>query len=105
MAMVVTLRRPDGTVERELPDPVGGTFDAAGDFDTVLDSLVFPLVGGIDPYGDTALSAEQMPALLTDIRAALVNATGSQRRGLLRLSVMAERCLAEPALALRFEGD
>ncbi len=87
MAVVATLRRADGTVERELPDPVGGTFDAAGDFDALLDSPVFPLLGGIDPYGFTALRSRCLRCL----RIALVNAAGSQRRGLLRLSVMAER--------------
>jgi hypothetical protein len=107
MAMVVTLRTPDGFVIRKLPDPSGGTFDAAGDFDDLLgqpDQL--PVLAAIDPYEDTIVLATNVEALLADIEAALLKSQpGPQQRGLLRLREMARRCRDGHHLTLVFQGD
>jgi hypothetical protein len=105
VALVVTLRRTDGSVVRALTDPSGGTFDAAGDFDELLDSSDLPFLGAIDPYDDTTVGAAATAGLLADVDRALLTATGMTGRGLLRLRVMAELCRSDGSLTLRFEGD
>jgi hypothetical protein len=106
MGLVVELRAADGTPITGLPDPSGGTFDAAGDFDRMLEpSEAWPTLSGIDPFGDTVLSAVEMEPLLLDIDAALAVArSGSEQRGLLRLRFMAQQCQADGS-TLVFEGD
>ncbi len=103
MAMVATFRRADGTVERELPDPVGGTFDAVGDFDALLDSPVFPLLGGIDPYGFTALRSRCLRCLRMSVPPPSTPQLATARPA----STVSDgrACLVEPAFALHFEGD
>jgi hypothetical protein len=106
MGLDVELRAADGTPITGLPDPSGGTFDAAGNFDRMLEpSEAWPTLSGIDPFNDTVLSASELGPLLQDIEAALAVATdGSERRGLLRLRVMAQRCQDEGSV-LVFQGD
>jgi len=69
MGMVVRLVRGEGETVRGLPDPAGGTFDAAGDFDRVLPDgdPAFAVLGSVNPHGDTVLTTVQMDALLADI--------------------------------------
>lgn len=105
MALDVTLRRADGSVVRALPDPSGGTFEAAGDFDELLDLPDLPFLGAISPYSDTTVGAAAMAGLLEDVNRALQAATGMTARGLLRLRVLAELCRSDRSLTLRFEGD
>ena len=53
---------------RDLPDPAGGTFDAAGDFDRLLGQVPDATMwSSIDPIGDTTLTAEQARALATPL--------------------------------------
>jgi hypothetical protein len=101
----VTLRRADGTVLRDLPDPAGGTFDAAGDFEDLFGSADLPVLGALDPYDDTELSRSLIPGLLTDLHRAIPLAAGSRKRGLARLQVMAERCQSDASLRLHLTGD
>ena len=43
-----------------MPDPNGGTFDAAGDFDRLLEfHEELPAWSSIDPYGDTVMDGER----------------------------------------------
>jgi len=46
---------------RRLPDPDGGSFDAAGDFDRLVPPTghAFALLGRVDPHGETCLGMER----------------------------------------------
>lgn len=108
MGIIVILEGEDGREVRGLPDPAGGSFDAAGDFDRVLpegdDS--FAVLKLVDPDGDTVIGAGQMQDLLADIdHLAAFELKPVERRGLDRLRVLAERCRENPILRLRFIGD
>jgi hypothetical protein len=92
---------------RRLPDPAGGFFDAAGDFDRVISpgSPALRLLGEVDPHGETCLGAGQMQQLVAEIELLLTKATpGAEHRGLMRLRTMALRCAAEHG-ELVFVGD
>jgi hypothetical protein len=92
---------------RRLPDPAGGFFDAAGDFDRLMvcGNLVLQLLGRVDPHGETRLGADQMEQLITEVDLLLAQATtGVEHRGLMRLRTMAERC-AQKRGELLFVGD
>jgi hypothetical protein len=105
MPIVVQLLGRDGKPLRRLPDPAGGTFDAAGDFDRLIEESTYPALSAIDLYAETIWHSSSMPALLADIEAALpVAKDGPERRGLLRFQVLAERC-RDDDLALAFVGD
>lgn len=53
----------------------------------------FPALGAVDPYGETLWRSSLMPASLADLEAALpVADDGAEKRGLLWLQVLAERC-------------
>jgi hypothetical protein len=102
----VELRTERGEVIRNLADPSGGTFDAAGDFDRLLTNAD-GLMRGVDPYGDTVFNRIQADDLVNEVdRLATANdATPMERRGLARLRVMAERCRDSVHLYLWFIGD
>jgi hypothetical protein len=108
MGMVVRLLRVDGETVRGLPDPAGGTFDAAGDFDRVLPDgdPAFAVLKHVNPYGDTVLTTIQMDELLADISELMTRRLHpAERRGLERLRVMATRCRDDVRLRLSFAGD
>lgn len=71
MPLVVQLLGRDGKPLRRLPDPAGGTFDAAGDFDRLIEDSAYPTLSAIDLYAETIWHSSSMPALLADIEAAL----------------------------------
>jgi hypothetical protein len=106
MGIQVELRVADKSVRR-LPDPAGGFFDAAGDFDRLLSrrNPALRLFGRVDPHGETRFGASQMQQLVVEVELLLARATaGAEHRGLMRLRVMAERC-AEEHGELMFVGD
>lgn len=112
--MYVELRDERGRVVRGLPDPSGGTFDAAGDFDRFFDEsylghprdLHLGTLGAVDPYATTEMGPDGMRALLADIDLALLaTEEGPERRGLLRLQVMAETCAEMPGSTMTWIGD
>ncbi len=108
MGIVVIVEREDGQEVRGFPDPAGGTFDAAGDFDRVLPEgdESFTVLKLVDPDGDTVLNATDIKGLLADIdRLAALALNPVERRGLDRLRVMAEHCREDPTLHLRFIAD
>jgi hypothetical protein len=106
MGLVAELRRLDGTTIRDLPDPSGGTFDAAGDFDRLLGDDAYPALAQIDPYAEETWDRNAMPGLLIDLTRALEDARpGPERRGLLRLRVVAELCRDDADLMFAFVGD
>lgn len=113
VAIYVELRDEAGRVLTRLPDPSGGTFDAAGDFDRFVDSYPYdrvpgglPVLASVDPVGDTVMPSGVMARLIADCVQALALATdGPERRGLLRLRVLAEECSRRPDTALHWVGD
>lgn len=97
MGIQVEIHVADERIQR-LSDPAGGLFDAAGDFDRLvaLGNPALRLLGQIDPHGETRLDASQMPQLVAEVELLLVQATASaERRGLMRLRALAERCVHE----------
>ncbi|PGH42338.1 hypothetical protein GA0070622_1842 [Micromonospora sediminicola] len=91
-----------------LPDPAGGTFDAAGDFDRVLgrEESSFPLLSRVDPYGDVQFMPFDMPQLLSEIERLLPSARQEpERRGLERLRILAEVCATMTDASIAFVGD
>lgn len=107
MGLVVELRDRTGKVVDHLPDPSGGTFEAAGDFDRILNAgLDLPVLSSVDPYSDTPMLGTAMGRLLQDIDAALTAARpGPEMHGLMRLRVLAQHCLASEGSVLVFVGD
>jgi hypothetical protein len=107
MGMYVVLVR-SAQVVTGLPDPNGGHFDAAGDFDRILPAgdERFVLLGRVDPYGDTVLRPEDMSGLIDEVDKLIdVSHQGSERRGLRRLRVLAAECRDTSDSQLRFVGD
>lgn len=114
MPIYVELRDRDGRPVRRLPDPSGGTFDAAGDFDRFVDDSYFgnptdlrlPCLESVDPYADTEMAADVMPGLLEELLLVVPLAKdGPEKRGLLRLKVMAEHCAGREGSSLLWRGD
>ena len=106
MGIQVELLVADNRIKR-LPDPAGGLFDAAGDFDRMLSrgNPALGLLGRVDPHGETRFRADEMHQLLAELELLLAQAMpGAERRGLTRLRAMAERC-AEEHGELVFIGD
>lgn len=99
---------------RDLPDPLGGTFDAAGDFDELLGGSRTPSLNAIDPHSDTVLTSEEMSRLAVEVDALLATIPadgrgpgrrGSTWRGLTRFRAMVDRCAAESRSTLLVQGD
>ena len=113
MPIYVELRDPTGRARIGLPDPSGGTFDAAGDFDRFIDQPPYrlvpdglPILESVDPFGDTKMPSMVMGRLIADCVCALrVAQDGPERRGLLRLRALAEACSGDPESALFWIGD
>jgi hypothetical protein len=110
----VELLDQDGRPVRRLPDPSGGTFDAAGDFDRFIDTshvgypeeVPLPCLQSVDPYSDTEMASDAMPQLVRDLDLAVrLGKDGSEKRGLLRLKVMAEHCAEREGSSLLWRGD
>ena len=49
VALYITLRDGDGAVVRGMPDLFGGTFDASGEFDALVQADISPMLTGLDP--------------------------------------------------------
>jgi hypothetical protein len=106
MGIQVELRVANKRIRR-LPDPAGGFFDAAGDFDRLVlrGDPAFRLLGRVDLHGETCLGASRMGQLVAEVELLLTQATsGAEHRGLVRLRTMAERCAQEHG-ELVFVGD
>jgi hypothetical protein len=95
-----------GCPRRALPDPNGGTFDAAGDFDRLLGPAPgFPVWSLIDECGDTWLDSAQAEQLSVEVGELLTRARNSrEERGLRRLLALAAQASAE-GLRLRCIGE
>jgi hypothetical protein len=102
----VELRTERGEIVRDLSDPSGGTFDAAGDFDRLL-ARSDRLLRYVDPYGNTMFNAFQAADLIGEVDEIMTRSDLKpiERRGLTRLKVMAERCRDGVHLYVWFIGD
>jgi hypothetical protein len=107
MPIDVRLLDEQGHQQRGLPDPAGGTFDAAGGFDRLLElGEALPVWSSVDRYDETRVTGSDVTALLDELDYLDSAADdGPERRGLARLRVMAARCRDDDRLALLFVGD
>ena len=114
MGFFITLRDAEDAVVRGLPDPLGGTFDAAGDFDELLGGDATPRLNALDPNADTVLSSNEMTALAAEADSLLATIpqarqgpgrSGTTWRGLMRFRAMVERCAADSRSTLLVQGD
>ncbi len=113
MGVVITLE-VDGRVVT-LPDPAGGIFNAAGDFDRLLPletqllgsiSVELPTLRRIDPHGEVVFGPADMEAIASEAPALMAHAKeGAEQRGIDRLRALAERGIREPGSVLRAVGD
>jgi len=91
-----------------LPDPSGGTFDAAGGFDRLLplNPDAFPILSRIDPEGVAEFGPSEMAAMVDEAERALALVKAApERRGVLRLQALAAHGSGIPLAALRITGD
>jgi hypothetical protein len=94
MGVLAALLDPAGDPMRGLPDPSGGTFDAVGDSDRLLDMTV-TLFDRIDPFGETTLEESELAELLIAIsQQCRLELSSIERRGLLRLQALAHTARA-----------
>jgi len=114
VGLYITLRDVDGAVVREIPDPLGGTFDASGDFDELLGRGSSPILDAVDPHGETTLAGPELTDLATETDALLAAIPESARgpgrrgaswRGLTRLRAMISVCASREDLTLHFLGN
>jgi hypothetical protein len=96
-----------GRKVRSIADPAGGTFDAAGDFDRLLDRVPGAVTwSAIDPYQTTTLSGPEASALLQELPRVTQQANeGAETRGLARLTLLVQLCASNNGMTLRFIGD
>lgn len=107
MPIVAVLYDDEGQQVRALPDPIGGTFDAAGDFDRLLGvDASLGVWSSLDPEGEVSLGADRARELLEELPTLIAaSRPGVERRGLERLRVLSEHLAAEPSYVLTFLGD
>ena len=110
MGVDAVLTHEDASRFTELPDPaMGGTFDAAGDFDRLIpahDDASFACWRFIDFYGRTVFNRRQMPVFIEELDRLLPSAkNGPERNGMLRLRMLASIGVAKPHRYLVLRGD
>src|SRR4051794_15804399 len=92
----------------QLDDGDGLSFNAAGDFDDLLDrrGAGSAVLGQVDPYGTLTLRDVDMAGLIADIDTLSSQATsGPEANGLRRLRLLACHCSGLPGARLVFQGD
>lgn len=113
--LVFTLHSTSGEL-LTLPDPSGGDFDAAGDFDDVISRFAsdVPVLASLDPYSSGVLTAEQASRVVAEVdvllkrigeRVADEQRPGQTRRGLRRLQEMALYASTQRGASLGWTGD
>jgi hypothetical protein len=71
-----------------------------------IDDESHPLLGGIDPYGDTVFNGIQIRRFLLEWEAVSSNAVTTEERELVsKIEQLALRCRDEVHLYIRFVGD
>jgi hypothetical protein len=105
VGVIVTLE-VDGQVVK-LPDPSGGTFDAAGDFDRLLElASALPMLSRIDEYADAQFSSPELASVRDEVTSLLKFAReGPERRGAMRLLALASHGSHMPGSILHVQGE
>ena len=87
-------------------------FDEAFPSNTLLEDLLpfgdvsYPMLGFIDPYGNTLFNGLQMRLFIPEWDRVMRNATDkADVEFLSKVRQMAERCMKNPHIFLRFVGD
>ena len=97
-----------------MTDPSGLTFDAAGDFDELIDEALSPRLAASDPHATTTLPSNSAVALGVAVDKLVATVPESARgkgrsgqvwRGLRRCSVMLHLCQADRTSSVEFIGD
>ena len=71
-----------------------------------IDGQQYPVLGGIDPYGDTLFNGLQMRRFLLEWADVSARASTSEERDLVaKIDELARRCRDEVHLYIRFVGD
>ena len=100
-------------LEIVLQTELGAHVDAVADPKNYLGKLLpevhgekYPLLGGIDPYGDTIFNRIQMRRFLLEwIEASAKAGTPEERQLVSKIEELARRCRDEVHLYIRFVGD
>jgi hypothetical protein len=98
----------DGTWVRDLEDPNGGRFDAAGDFDQVLAGLDddYPRLRAIDPDSVALIPRNRSPELHDELTRLLgTDLRPIERRGLNRLLALVSLAVGDSSITLMAEGN
>lgn len=105
MGLTATLEIDGRTVQ--LPDPSGGTFNAAGDFDRLLQFATdLPTLSRIDEHGDVHFSSPELASLGEEMSSLLQHARlGPERHGALRLIALASHGSQQQSSVLHVAGD
>jgi hypothetical protein len=97
----------------ELQDEFGARVASVGDPRNLLARLLppvldegYPMLGSIDPYGDTTFNNLQMKRFLTEWAGIVAKAGTSEEQALVHeIEKLAHRCSNEVHLYLKFIGD
>jgi hypothetical protein len=100
-------------LEIVLQTELGAHVDAVADPKNYLGKLLpevdgekYPLLGGIDPYGDTIFNRIQMRRFLLEwIEVSAKAGTPEERQLVSKIEELARRCRDEVHLYIRFVGD
>lgn len=114
MGFYIVLRDAKGAQVQTMTDAFGLTFDAAGDFDELIDARLSPQLAAIDPYATTTIASSSAAALGPEVdlllasvpeRARGTGLSGQAWRGLSRFRIMLDLCQTDHRSTLEFVGD
>lgn len=98
MPISVQLRKESGDIVARLDRP----YDAPS---AAWDAGVYPLLSGVDPYGNTIFNGRQMERLADEIRSLLPSTSQEQKLMLTALALACQRGQSPPHQYLWFIGD
>jgi hypothetical protein len=107
VGVIVTLVDSEGRRIRSIPDSSGSIFDAAGDFDDLLDcDSSLPIWRTLDPFGEVLIDRSGALKLLEELPKILkMSNSRIATLGMERLQMLANMCAHSEALYLKSEGD
>jgi hypothetical protein len=102
MGLEIVLQTESGAKVDSVADPK----NYLGKLLPQIDDESHPLLGGIDPYGDTVFNGIQIRRFLLEWEAVSSNAVTTEERELVsKIEQLALRCRDEVHLYIRFVGD
>ena len=102
MGLEIVLQTESGAKVDSVADPK----NYLGKLLPQIDDESHPLLGGIDPYGDTVFNGIQIRRFLLEWEAVSSNAVTTEERELVsKIEDLALRCRDEVHLYIRFVGD